>query len=242
MNTVVAQLTLRTLLGRRRAAILILLPVVLVGLAVLFRAVAGQDETAAVNLLGGLGLGTIVPLLCVIVGTGSIGPEIEDGSIIYLLSKPVRRSAIVLSKFAVAVVTGWVFLLPAELISGLVLAESSTHLALAYTVTAAVAVVAYCALFLLLAIMSRNAVIIGLLYAIVWETTVAGFVPGARALSIRQWSLVIAERIVGSDARRLRVTSAVDLAPGLVLLAVVTVAAVWYAGQRLRTLRLTTDE
>ncbi len=242
MNTVVAGLTFRGLLGRRRALVLVILPVVLLGLAVTFRAAVGSDEATAVGLLGRLALGTVVPLLSVVVGTGAIGPEIEDGSIVYLLAKPLRRSSIIVSKLAVSIAVAWVFLLPAVLVSGLVMTGWSSHIAVAYTVASAVAALAYCAVFLLLAVLSRNAVIIGLLYALIWETTVAGVVPGARALSVRQWSLSVAHTIVGHSATRLEVTSSVGLTTGLVLLALLTVGATWYATERLRTLRLTTTE
>ena len=235
---VVARLTVSGLLGRRRAAVLLVLPLVLLVLAGVVRAVGGSDTSAAVGLLGGLGLGTMVPLVCVVVGTGVIGPEIEDGSILYLLSKPLRRSSIITSKLAVAVLTAWAFLVPAVLLAGLVLVGGTGRIAVAYAVAAAVGAVAYCALFLLLAVVTANAVIIGLLYALVWETTIAGFVPGARALSVRQWALSFAESVVGADAERLQVSSDVALLPSAVLLTVVTVAATALAVQRLRVLRL----
>jgi len=58
------------------------------------------------------------------------------------------------------------------------------------------------ALFLLLSIVSRNATVIGLIYALVWETTIAGVVPGARAVSVRQWALAVTARIVGEHMSR----------------------------------------
>ncbi len=37
--------------------------------------------------------------------------------------------------------------------------------------------------------LSRNAVVIGLLYALIWESLVGTFVPGAQTLSVQQWAL-----------------------------------------------------
>ncbi|MDP9431385.1 MAG: hypothetical protein M3P91_01310 [Actinomycetota bacterium] len=79
MNTTVMDLTARGLLGRRRALALLALPAVLIVLALLFR-ILGEPDTATVVRIINLGFGTVVPLLGVIVGTGAIGPEIEDGS------------------------------------------------------------------------------------------------------------------------------------------------------------------
>lgn len=243
MNSTVARLTVRGLLGRRRALLLLLLPVVLVGISAVVRTVAGPDDGTALGVVGGLGLGTIVPLVALLAGTGAIGPEIDDGSIVYLLSKPVSRFTILLSKLVVAVGVALAFgALPAG-VAMLVLAESPGALVLPYLVGAAAACVAYAALFLCLAVVTRNAVVVGLLYAIVWETTVAGFVAGAQNLSVRQWSLSLTEGLLGADdAGRLGVAAAVGTSTGLVLLVVLTVAAVVYGGRRLQTLPLTVAE
>lgn len=242
MNATVAQLTARSLLGRRRAVLLLLLPAIVLALCVVARIVAGDDTGLSVGLLGGFTLGTVIPLLGLIVGTGAIGPEIDDGSIIYLLAKPLDRRTIAVTKFAVAVAVLLVVAVVPTLVAGLILEGTSDGLAAAYTVGAAVAVIAYSALFLLLAVVSRNAVLVGLLYALIWESLIGGFVPGAQALSIQQWSLAIAERVVGDDAARLGVASAVELTTAIPLLLIVIVGGVGYAGARLRTLRLTGDE
>jgi ABC-2 type transport system permease protein len=128
------------------------------------------------------------------------------------------------------------------LIAGLLMAGGTANVAMAYAIGALVSGIAYSALFLLLAILTRNAVVVGLLYALVWESVVGGYVPGAKALSIQQWSLAIAEKVVGSRAAELNVNSAVDLPTAIVLLIVLTVAATAYAGYRLRSIRLTGDE
>jgi ABC-2 type transport system permease protein len=72
----------------------------------------------------------------------------------------------------------------------------------------------------------------------VWEGVVGNVVPGARTLSVQQWALAVAERIADGGL----VSSEVGLPAGVVLLAAVTVAATWYAGRRLRSLKLAGDE
>ena len=232
------RLTARSLLGRRRLLVLLALPAVLLALCIAIRLLAGSDEKLAVGLLSTFALGTVVPLLALIAGTGAIGPEIDDGSIVYLLSKPLSRPAIVHSKLAVASATVVALAAVPTLVAGLVLTGTADRVALGFAVAAAVAGVTYCALFLLLAVVTRNAVVIGLLYALIWETVVGGFIPGAQALSVQQWSLTLAERIVGDRAEPLGLTAAVSLGTGVPLLAVLLVASTWFAGRRLRTLRI----
>ena len=242
MNRVVAYLTMHSLLGRRRAIWLALLPALLLLLAVLVRVMAGIDEHQSATLLDGFALGTVVPLLGLIAGTGAIGPEIDDGSIVYLLAKPVNRHSIVISKLTVAIGAVVVFAAVPTFGAGLILAGTRANLAAGYAVAAAVAGIAYCALFLLLAILTRTAVVIGLLYAVVWEGVVGGFVPGAQSLSVRQWALTLTARVVGPRAAELGVTPAVSLVPGTIALAALVVLSTWYAGARLKVLRLASDD
>ncbi len=243
MNVTVMWLTVRTLLGRRRFWLLLALSLVLLVLSVGVRALTGTDDSVAWVIVSGFGVGTLVPLIALLAGTGSIGPEIDDGSIVFLLSKPVSRFTIVGSKLVVAVVTALVLGLVPVVLSVLLLAANPGTLAPPIGVAAAAAVLAYCALFLLLSVLTRNAVIIGLLYAIVWETTVANLVPGARTLSVRQWSLSLAQELLGNaQADRLSVNSAVGAGVGAVALVLVIVASTVYAALKLRTIRLATAE
>jgi len=241
VNPTVVQLTVRSLLGRRRALVMLALPAILLLLCGATRLLAGGDERLGVNLLGGFGLGTVVPLLALIAGTGAIGPEIDDGSIVYLLSKPLSRPSIVHSKLAVASATVVALSAVPVLVAGLVLTGTADRLAVGYALAAAVAGVTYCAVFLLLAVLTRNAVVIGLLYALIWESVIGGYVPGAQALSVQQWSLTLAEKVVGARAAELGVTPAVGIGTAVPLLLVVLVGCTWYAGRRLRVLRLAGD-
>ena len=242
MNATVAHLTARSLLGRRRAAVLLVLPAILLLLCAAVRALAGVNPAVSVGLLGGFALGTVVPLLALIAGTGAIGPEIDDGSVVYLLAKPLRRSTIVNSKLAVSVAVVTAVAAVPTLLAGFVLSGATDGLAVAYGIGALVAGIAYCALFLLLAVLTRNAVVVGLLYALIWESLIGGFVPGAQVLSVQQWALAITERMLGASAQSLGVTSAVSFAIAVALLLAVTVGATVYAGHRLRALRITSGD
>ncbi|MFF0475290.1 ABC transporter permease [Streptomyces sp. NPDC004284] len=234
----VARLTYRALLGRRRAAILFLLPGLLVLIAAAVRMLNGADDQVAADLLGGFALATMVPLIGVIAGTGAIGPEIDDGSIVYLLSKPVKRSTIITTKLIVAIAVTMVFSAVPTLIAGFILNGNGQQVAVAYTVAALVASIAYSALFLLLGTVSRHAVVIGLVYALVWEALFGSLISGAKTLSVQQWALALAQKVTGDGL----ITSEVGLTTAVTLLVSVTVVATWFAGQKLRKLTLAGEE
>ncbi|MCH6161532.1 ABC transporter permease subunit [Streptomyces marispadix] len=238
-NTTVARLTYRALLGRRRALLLCALPLLLLVVAVAVRLLGDVDDDITKQLLGGFAMATIVPLIGVVAGTGAIAPEIDDGSVVYLLSKPLRRSSIVVTKLLVAIGVTVVFSAVPTFVAGYVLNGDSQQIASAYAVAAAAASVAYSALFLLLGTVSRHAVVIGLVYALIWEALFGSLVPGARELSVQQWALTLAQKVGGSGAG---ITSEVGMATGVTLLAAATVGGAWFASRKLRTLTLAGEE
>ena len=238
MNTTIAAITLRAMVGRRRAVLLLAMPVVLLGLSVALRLTGVADVGTSRAVLGAFALGTLVPLLGLIVGTGVIGPEIDDGSIVYLLSKPVSRFVIVTTKLVVAVGCIAVFAAVPTLAAGLIMAGDRRGLALGYGVGALVGGAAYCAVFLLLGVLTRHAVVVGLLYALLWESLIGGYVPGARTLSVRQWAVSVTSAVAQHGA----VSADVRLRVAVPLLVVVAAAATVYAGWRLRSLTLAGDE
>ncbi len=249
MNATVASLTRRSLLGRPRTLVLLLLPMALLALCALAQILAALDDDFARELDGALapdlleafGIAILMPLLGLVTGTGSIGPEIDEGSIVYLLAKPVNRYSIVVTKLVVAIAVVVVFGVVPVAVAGAVLTGEVGAVAGAFAVGALAAGVAYCALFLMLAVVTRNAVVIGLIYALIWETLVGGLVPGAQALSVQQWSLAVVEQVLGDSAVRLGVESAVGFGTGLVLLVLTALAATAYAGWQLQRLRLNAE-
>ncbi|WNE97621.1 ABC transporter permease [Streptomyces luomodiensis] len=234
----VARLTYRALLGRRRALILFTLPGLLLLISLAVRLLTGADDNTADAILGGFAMATMVPLIGVIAGTGAIGPEIDDGSVIYLLAKPVKRPTIIITKLVVAIGVTVAFSAIPTLLAGFLLNGNAHQLAVGYAVAAAVASVAYSAIFLLLGTVTRHAVIAGLVYALVWETFFGSLVDGARKLSVQQWALALAQKVEDGDV----ISSDVGLTTGVILLLAVTGAATWYAGRKLRSLTLAGEE
>ncbi|MFC5662920.1 ABC transporter permease [Kitasatospora misakiensis] len=238
MNPTVARLTLRGLLGRRRGLLLLVVPVLLLLVSALAAGSDGNKHDLVVNILGKLALGTLLPILGLVVGTGAIATEIDDGSIVYLLAKPLPRWKIITTKLTVAIGITWAFSAVPVLVSGLLLYGSKEGLALAYTVAALVAGAAYSALFLLLGVVTRHAVVAGLAYALVWEAVIGNFVEGARKLSIQQWGLAVAESVAADGS----ITSVVSLGAAVPLLLLVAVAATVLASVKLAGLTLASEE
>ncbi|TMR07149.1 ABC transporter permease [Actinomadura soli] len=232
MNSTIAMITFRSMLGRKRALLLLGLPLILLVLAAILRATGNNDLDVSSNVLQQFGLATLLPLLALIAGTGVIGPEIDDGQIMYVLTKPIPREVIVLTKLAVAIILVTVFAVVPTLLAGLVLVGTTAEVTPAFTVGVLVGGVAYSAVFVALGVASRNAATIGLLYALVWESLLGSFAPGAKSASIQQWSLSVTDALTSASP----VESTVNLTVAISLLAAVTAVATFLAAFRLRSL------
>lgn len=235
MNVVIMRLALKALLGSRRVWILVGLSALLFAVAGLSRWGSDGAVDVATGVIVNFGFGLLVPIMCLLIGTGVIAPEIEDGSIVYLLAKPVPRRTIVLSKLVVAVAVALVFSVVSIVVAAQIAGDKDGQLALSMGVATALASVAYVAVFFMIAVLTRNSIIVGLLYALLWEGVLAGYVPGVRAVSIRQWALAPAERIVEGNTD-IPIASEVGLVAGIVLLVAVTIGATVISIQRLKVL------
>ncbi|MFC7645261.1 hypothetical protein ACFQX6_34960 [Streptosporangium lutulentum] len=94
MNGVIAGISYRALLGRRRIWLLGLLPLVLIGLALLLRLLGVADERNAITLMQIFAVSTMLPLLGLIAGTGVIAPRSTTArsSICWPSRSPARSS------------------------------------------------------------------------------------------------------------------------------------------------------
>ncbi|MFY1636013.1 ABC transporter permease subunit [Solwaraspora sp. WMMB335] len=217
-------ITARGLFGRRRFLFLLPLPALVIVLAVLARWMGVSPHNWAQPVLIGLGLAVVLPVIALIVGTGVLGSEIDDGTIVHILSKPLPRWQIVLPKLAVAVgVTALTVAVPLY-VAG-VLAES-VRLGLALVVAGAAGALAYSAFFLALSLLTRRPVLLGLVYVLVWEGLLGNFVSGTRVLSVQQYVITFADRIAATTLFDGQVSVTVSAIMTVVIALVFTVLAV----------------
>jgi ABC-2 type transport system permease protein len=200
MNGVIARITLRQLLSRRRTLLLLLLGGVVVLAAGIFR-LAGEEARAlpfTAGLLGTLGVGTLMPLVALIFGTGAIGAEIEDGTAIFLLAKPISRRTVVLTKLVVAAVCSAALTCGPMLLAGLIAAGGlGEGLVPGMVAAAAIGSLLYSAVFVALSLVTARALVFGLGYVLIWEGLLAGLFAGTRTFSVRQLTLAFADSIGG---------------------------------------------
>jgi ABC-2 type transport system permease protein len=149
----------------------------------------------------------------------------------------VSRYTIVASKLVVALVCVVAFGAAPMLVAGLVLLPSSPSVAVGFAVAGLLGGTAYCAIFAWLSVLTRHAVVFGLVYLLIWEGLLGGLLDGIRWLSVTRWSAEVVDQIAD-----LELVDDLPITYAIVALVVVMVGGVWLTGRRLQAFNLTGDE
>ena len=228
--TTVSWITARGLFGRRRFLLLLPLPLLLVGLAVLARWAGVDPGEWATPVLVGLGLAVVLPVIALIVGTGVLGSEIDDGT---LRAHPDQAAAALADHPAEAGGGGRGHRAGRRRCrsSSPGCSPTGVRLGLALAVASALGALAYSALFLALSLVTRRPVLLGLVYVLIWEGLLGNMVSGTRVLSVQQYVMTVADRIAPTAL----LDATVSLPVALVMSVVLTVGCTVLAIDRLRS-------
>jgi ABC-2 type transport system permease protein len=235
MNSTIARLSAQALFGRRRGVVLVLIPGILVALSIIVRALT--EEGVGYEAMVNLGFTLALPIVALLASAAVLGPEVDDGSIVYLLAKPVSRHTVAFSKYVVAWAATMALGAFPLMVSGLVIDISDPRQAVGWLVAGVVAGTTYTALFLGLASLTRHAVVAGLLFVLLWEGLLGNLFTGIRWLAIGAWG-----RDAGHAVSDVLETSDTGLTYALIAAAIVSIGSVWFAGDRLRSFTLRGDE
>ena len=234
----IASVTLRATMGRKRALLFALPPLILIVVTLLIKVAHPADPSWPSQVLGIFGFSVVLPLTALIIGTSVLGAEVDDGSIVQLLATPVPRPVVIASKYVVASVLTAGFVAVPELLAGLIATGGATKLAIGVFVGALAGSVIYNAIFVMLSVVTTRAIAFGLVYVLVWEGLLGNLVSGARLLSAGQYSLGIANA-VAHDATALN--AGLSAGTAITMGAIVTAATLVVAARGLASFSLKGD-
>ncbi len=235
-NSTVAWISFRALFGRKRALLFVLPAIVLVVITLTLKGSHGTVSDWPALVLGRVGVGAVVPLTALLVGTSVLGSEIDDNSVLHLLATPVPRRDVIVSKIAVSSLTTMLFAAVPVLIAGII-AQGAHKLAIGCFLGAIVGSIVYSCLFVLISAALRHPVIYALAYVAIWEQLIATLVGGAKYLSIEQWSLGIAHSVSNNS----NLDSHLTFTPSIVLSVIAVALTTWYASERLSAFTVRAD-
>ncbi|NOT08913.1 MAG: ABC transporter permease subunit [Gemmatimonadales bacterium] len=226
-------LTLRQLSGRWR----ILIMTVLAAMPVIFAVLTLRSKDAPsvmefeVAVLSAMLAGSIAPLVVLAIAAAAFANEVEDRTIANLTLSPIPRWHIVVPKLLAAITLAGPFIVVSALLTAHVSFLGDATATIAVTVSALAGVALYASAFVWLGLVTTQAIGIGLLYIVLWEGFFAGFVSGARLLSIRHYAIALMH---GMDERRFALAEHLSLGAAIVTSIVVFAGFLLLSVRRLR--------
>ncbi|MCP4958235.1 MAG: hypothetical protein GY925_03090 [Actinomycetia bacterium] len=183
---------------------------------------ADQTQTRVAQMVQGLGLAIVVPVVSLVFASAMLGDHRDDSTMVYLWLRPMKPWVVPTAALAAV----WTIVVPATvvIVSAAALAAGGDTEALAYSAASALfGSMAYSAVFVLASLLLSRVLIWGLAYILVWEGFVAAGAEGAARLALRSYTISIlgGERDVDLDLARHSVTTSI-----VVLLVVAVLCAV----------------
>ena len=213
-------LTLRQLTGRWRLSVMAVLAALPVGMALMALRSSSAPSVAEFEaiVLSGMLAGTIGPLVVLAIAGAAFANELEDRTLANLTLSPISRSRIVLPKLLASVTIAVPFIAASAILTSHIAFLADLRASIAVTLAAVIGVALYASAFVWLGLITTQAIGIGLLYIVLWEGFFAGFVSGARLLSIRHTAIALMH---GFDGRRFAHVDHLGLLPASILSALV---------------------
>jgi ABC-2 type transport system permease protein len=169
-------------------------------LAVLIGLFARWDSNpdhAAADAVASYGLGILVPLAALWLGSSALGDLVEDRLLVYLSLKPVPRWQ--LPAAAVLATATVVVPLTALPLTASALAAGASGVAWPALLAASFGALAYAGLFVAAGLWFRRAIWWGLAFVLIWETVIAYTSEGAARFTVLGWSASILQLAPRSD-------------------------------------------
>lgn len=182
--------------------------------------------------------GTLLPIASLVLATTAFQDEIEDRTMVYLIIKPISRFRIVAEKY-LAVTESTIFALWLGAIATWAIASGAdmsdtVQVLVASLVAILVGVTAYAAVFIAVSLIVPRALVVGILYTLIWESLLSRFIPGVWTLSVRHYVESVFVRLNNDAAVTL--DNAVQLYAALPAVLLMIAASLGVATWRLRTM------
>jgi ABC-2 type transport system permease protein len=184
----IIRVTLRQLLGGRRLVVLGLLgaiPALIVWLSTSNRSSASVFEIYHEGAIATLFL-IVMPIVSIVLGSAALGDERRDGTLAFLVVRPMARSSITTAKLIAAwLAAAIVSMMSGTLASVAASTRSSDWSTLVPTLVGlAISAGCYAAVFMAIGHLTSRAVLLGLVYLFVWETGISFAAPSLANVSL----------------------------------------------------------
>jgi ABC-2 type transport system permease protein len=202
----VTTLTVRQFTGGRTARLALVLSLIPALFAAIYVARPWEVTPAEflIDLFRELIVPTLLPIVVLLPATAAFGNELEDGTLPYLLMKPVSRLRLVLGKYAAVLLVTVPALLAGLVVTTLVAsrgpdARDLERILVAMAGASVAAAALLSAVFVLVSLVVPRSLLAGMIYIFAWESLLGRFLPGVRAISSREYALRVFDGLLADD-------------------------------------------
>ena len=203
------------------------------------RATADSDPVSfLVSNFDRLILAVVTPIIALLMGTSAFSADAEDGTLLYLVTTTTPRRWIAAVRVLFAALVTAALAAISTYGTGLVTTgvADPDNVRRAFAIAAAFGGATYAALFTLLALTMRRALVAGLGYVLFWEGILSTTFPAIKYLSVRQWMLSVANALMANSEDR--VSTGPSVTASLIAAVLVFVLAIVIGGRRLHQPRI----
>lgn len=238
MSLTITFLTIRQFLRSKSIYVVLGISLLAAVLALIGQLAPGDESirdlrSIFVSLYVALFAATLLPLATLVLATSALGDEIEDRTLQYLALKPISRLRIVFEKqvavLLVMIPITWFGIAVTWAITAFGNFDELRDLLWPAMASCLIGILGFGSLFLLLSLIIQRALLVGVFYVFVWESTLSQYLPGIRSISIRHYTQSLFVRL--ADDRRISLDQASSestiVITTIALLVVCTALATW---------------
>ena len=210
----------------------------LFGLIYVIGDVTEPPEIFFSDLMLGIVLGTLLPIASLVLATSAFQDEIEDRTMVYLIIKPISRFRIVAEKYLAviesAILALWLGMIATWVIVSRGDMPDTVEVLVAAIVAILVGVAGYSAIFIAVSLIVPRALVVGILYTLIWESLLSRFIPGVWTLSVRHYVESIFVRLLNDPGVTLE--NSVQLVAAFPAVLFMVLVSLGLSALRLRTM------
>lgn len=183
---------------------------------------------------------TLLPLATLVLSTSALGDEVDDKTLQYLALKPISRFRIAFEKWLAVMIVMipvvWLGIIVTWAVISWGFYEEMQDMLWPLLASSAIGVMGFGSAFLVLSLFIQRALLFGVFYVFIWETTLSQFLPGIRSISISHYTRSLFVRML--DDRRVMIDGPSATMTILITTGVIVLVSLGIASWRLRTMAM----
>lgn len=183
---------------------------------------------------------TLLPLATLVLSTSALGDEIDDKTLQYLALKPISRFRIAVEKWIAVMIimipVVWVGIMVTWLVVSWGQRDNLSDMVGPLLASSVIGVMGFGSVFLALSLFIPRALLFGVFYVFIWESTLSRFLPGIRSISISHYTRSLFVRML--DDRRVTIDGPSATNTVIITVAAIVVISLLLSAWRLRTMAM----